>query len=75
MSERQDIHVHVEEDGPVRRDELAAEESARATSFFTSQLLWFLLIALIIVLIVSALGTGVVDLGGPSGAVEPTAAP
>lgn len=75
MSERQDIHVHVEDDGPVRRDELAAEESARAASFFTSQLIWFLLIALIIILIIAAFGTGVVDLGGASGTVEPTAAP
>lgn len=88
MSERrQDIHVHVERDepayrdepvvrdDPVYRDDRVMEEEARATSFFSAQILWILLIAVVIVLIVAALGSGVVDLGGSNGATEPTAVP
>ena len=82
MSERrQDIHVHVDRDeptyqeAPVYRDDRVMEEEARAASFFSAQILWILVIALIIILIVAALGSGVVDLGGGNGAAEPTVAP
>lgn len=73
--------MHVESDEPrgrdayVARDDYVAAEEARAAGFFGSQLLWLLVIALIIVLIAAALGSGVVDLGGGSASVDPTAAP
>ena len=75
MSERQDIHVHVEQDEPRYERDVAAEEGAAAASFFTAQLLWIVLIAVVIILIVAALGSGVIDLGAASDAVDPTAAP
>src|SRR5690606_12146117 len=81
MADRQEIHVHVDRDEPTRRDDYVvrddyvAAEEARAAGFFGSQLLWLLVIALIIVLIAAALGTGVVDFSGESASVDPTVAP
>lgn len=81
MADRQEIHVHVDRDEPTRRDDYVvrddyvAAEEARAAGFFGSQLLWLLVIALIIVLIAAALGTGVVDFSGESAIVDPTVAP
>ncbi|MEZ4522154.1 MAG: hypothetical protein R3A46_11010 [Thermomicrobiales bacterium] len=76
MSERQDIHVHVEQDEPRRAPaEPTRDEQAAAASFFSAQILWILLIAVIVILILAAFGSGVVDLGGDNGIVDPTAAP
>ncbi len=75
MSERQDIHVHVENDEPRRYDGPVASEERAAAGFFTAQVLWIALIVVIILLIVAALGSGVVDLNGATSAVDATAAP
>lgn len=75
MSERQDVHVHVEHEDPQREREVVAGERASAASFFTAQFLWIALLLLLVVLIIAALGGGVIDLNGAADAVEPTAAP
>jgi len=79
MSERRDVHVHVERDDPYSapRDyerEVIAEEPA-ASSFLTAQFLWIALIVLLVILLIAALGGGVIDFSGADDAVNPTAAP
>ncbi|MEZ4571561.1 MAG: hypothetical protein R2849_14755 [Thermomicrobiales bacterium] len=47
----------------------------RRGELLSAQILWILLIAVIVILILAAFGSGVVDLGGDNGIVDPTAAP
>ena len=74
MSERQDIHIHVENDDTSNPDAEVAQDAA-AASFFSAQVLRLIVIVLIIAIIVAALGTWGLDIGGASDAVDPTAAP
>lgn len=76
------VHLHVERErvvepavAPIVDEEptYVAEERARA-SFFTAQLLWVLLIALLVVALIAVFASGAIDFGSAD-SIDPTAAP